>query len=244
MIANLQHSLLPAELPQVPGLQIAVHYQPANQSGGDYYDFFPLPKGRLGVLIADVSGHGTPAAVLMSITHSLAHAYTQNPPNIQVPFLAYLNMHLAKRYTVASGHFITAFYGVFDPQAGTLTYANAGHLPPRMYNRAIATWAPIPPNLGLPLGVNAQVTSYTEHTLPFDGDSYLALFTDGITEANDRLGDPLGTLGLDAALSECNTCSPQHIVNTVIDRLGQFTLNARLDDDRTLLVVRSVEVSA
>ena len=68
-IAELQQSLLPVEVPHVPGLDVAVHYRTANRAGGDYYDFFPLPDGRLGVLLADVSGHGTPAAVLMSITH-------------------------------------------------------------------------------------------------------------------------------------------------------------------------------
>ena len=240
VIADLQHSLLPASLPEVPGLQLAVHYQPANQSGGDYYDFFPLPQGRLGILIADVSGHGTPAAVLMSITHSLAHAYSQ-PAEWPGAFLAYLNMHLAKRYTGASGHFITAFYGVVDPIASTLTYANAGHLSPRIHSRATQKWEPIPTSVGLPLGVNALQKSYTERTLPFDTDSILALFTDGITEANNRHDEPFGTLGLDAALSDCGTCSTDRIVETVIDRLQKFTLNAPLEDDRTLVVVRRIE---
>ena len=239
VIAELQHSLLPGRLPELPGLELAVHYQPANQSGGDYYDFFPLPNGRLGILIADVSGHGTPAAVLMSITHSLAHAYAV-PPESPGLFLAYLNMHLAKRYTVAHGHFITAFYGVFDPNASTLTYANAGHLPPRIHTRATQKWVPIPANLGLPLGVNIGQAAYPERTLPFDTDSTLMLFTDGITEANDRFAEPFGSFGLDAALEDCDACSSQQIVAAVIDRLKQFTLNAPLEDDRTLVVVRTV----
>ena len=78
-IAELQQSLLPVEVPHVPGLDVAVHYRTANRAGGDYYDFFPLPDGRLGVLLADVSGHGTPAAVLMAITHSLTHARPDVP---------------------------------------------------------------------------------------------------------------------------------------------------------------------
>src|SRR5262249_16025552 len=72
-IAEIQRSLLPAEVPHVPGLDVAVSYQTAARAGGDYYDFFPLPGGKLGVLIADASGHGAPAAVLMAVTHSITH---------------------------------------------------------------------------------------------------------------------------------------------------------------------------
>ena len=121
-IADLQNSLLPADVPAVPGLDVAVHYRAANRAGGDYYDFFPLPGGRLGVLLADVSGHGTPAAVLLAITHGLAHAYT-GPLDRPAAVLAHLNRHLAAKYTATTGHFVTAVYAVFDPAAGTLTYA-------------------------------------------------------------------------------------------------------------------------
>ena len=73
-IAEFQQNLLPEDVPAVPGLDVAVHYRTAHRAGGDYYDFFPLSDGRLGVLVADVSGHGTPAAVLMAVTHSMTHA--------------------------------------------------------------------------------------------------------------------------------------------------------------------------
>jgi len=75
VVADIQRSLLPRTLPTVSGLDLAAHYQTSQWAGGDYYDFFPLPDGRCGILIADVSGHGTPAAVMMAITHSIAHAY-------------------------------------------------------------------------------------------------------------------------------------------------------------------------
>src|SRR5207249_9646395 len=74
-IANLQRSLLPSPLPTIPRMGLAAHYQTSQRAGGDYYDFFPLPDGKWGILIADVSGHGTPAAVLMAVTHSIAHTY-------------------------------------------------------------------------------------------------------------------------------------------------------------------------
>ena len=151
-IAEMQQSLLPTEVPDVPGLDVAVHYRTANRAGGDYYDFFPLPDGRLGVLLADVSGHGTPAAVLMSITHSLTHARPEAPEH-PGEFLAYLNEHLAKRYTLTTGTFVTAVYAVFDPHAGTVTYANAGHDPLRAKLAPSGQFAPLDQIRRLPLGV-------------------------------------------------------------------------------------------
>ncbi len=73
VVADIQRSLLPMQMPSIPTLSLAAHYQTSHRAGGDYYDFFPLPDGKWGILIADVSGHGTPAAVLMAVTHSLAH---------------------------------------------------------------------------------------------------------------------------------------------------------------------------
>ena len=106
-----------------------------SRAGGDYYDFFPLPNDRLGVLIADASGHGAPAAVLMAVAHSIAHTRLE-PPQRPGEFLTYMNAHLTRRYTRPTGNFMTAFYAVFDPANGTLSYASAGHNPPRLLRAA------------------------------------------------------------------------------------------------------------
>src|SRR5262249_29239782 len=79
IVGDIQRSLLPIRLPPIPTLDMAVSYQTSERAGGDYYDFFPLPEGKWGILIADVSGHGTPAAVLMAITHSIAHVFPGDP---------------------------------------------------------------------------------------------------------------------------------------------------------------------
>src|SRR4029079_9044984 len=79
VVADIQRSLLPQELPKIPSLQLATHYQTSQRAGGDYYDFFPLDNGKWGILIAAVSGHGTPAAVLMAVTHSIAHTHHGEP---------------------------------------------------------------------------------------------------------------------------------------------------------------------
>jgi sigma-B regulation protein RsbU (phosphoserine phosphatase) len=131
VVADIQRSLLPRKPPQIPTMAIAAHYQTAHRAGGDYYDFFPLPDNKWGILVADVSGHGTPAAVLMAVTHSLAHTY-QGPPTPPGEMLNHVNDHLTRLYTADSDTFVTAFYGVYNPADRTLTYASAGHNPPRL----------------------------------------------------------------------------------------------------------------
>src|SRR5262249_32899052 len=125
--------LLPSELPKIDGFELSAHYETSARAGGDYYDFFPLAGNRWGLFIADVSGHGTPAAVLMAITHAIAHSQpgTHAPPRA---LLEYLNDQLAKADT-RDGTFVPAFYAVLDPQDRTLSYARAGHNPPRLVRR-------------------------------------------------------------------------------------------------------------
>ena len=233
-IAELQHSLLPPNVPRVPGLDIAVHYRTANRAGGDYYDFFPLPDGRLGLLVADVSGHGTPASVLMAITHSLAHANPE-PPASPGRFLAHLNDSLSHRYTATTGYFVTAFYAVFDPVRGSVVSASAGHLAPRLASDG--RWAPLPNRQGLPLGVNRQADPYPEEVAPFGTGARLAVFTDGIVEAVNRTGEPFGFERLDFSLGGPNTTAVD-VVDCVVEAVDGFTADAAASDDRTLVVVR------
>src|SRR5207248_4582729 len=121
-VADMQRSLLPAELPKIPGLDLAVHYETWRYAGGDYYDFFELPGGRWGILIADVSGHGTPAAVIMAILHSIAHSLPHDP-ECPASMLRHTNERLTRQYTSGRGTFVTAFYGVYNPADRSLRYA-------------------------------------------------------------------------------------------------------------------------
>ena len=153
LVAEIQRALLPPELPQLPTMDLAVHYQTARRAGGDYYDFFELPDGKWGILIADVAGHGTPAAVVMAITHSIAHGHPE-PPACPADMLGYLNDRLATRYTESKGVFVTAFYGVYDPATRALTYASAGHPPPRVKRCAGGGITSLDGAQRLPLGVS------------------------------------------------------------------------------------------
>lgn len=239
-IAEFQTHLLPDGPPSVPGLDVGVHYQTAKRAGGDYYDFFPMDDGKLGVLVADVSGHGTPAAVLMAVTHSMTHARAE-APHRPGEFLAFLNQQLAKRYTVATGHFVTATYAVFDPKRGTLTFASAGHAAPRGKVNGAKQFEGLDQVRRLPLGVTHRaVGPYPEQTLRLKPGDAVALFTDGITDSINPLGEPFGEGRLDAVLSQPFTCSAC-AVSTVVGELERFTAAAPLADDRTLVLVGRTE---
>ena len=234
-VGEIQRSLLPAALPRVPTLDLATHYQPSQRAGGDYYDFFPLPGGRCGIFIADVSGHGTPAAVLMAVTHCIAHT---NPGSSMPPadVLSYLNHHLATLYTSQNESFITAFYGVYDPADRTLTYACAGHNPPRLKRCRDGTLLALDGVGGFPLGITPDgAYDQAVHQLQL-GDQIL-FYTDGITEARNPEGKLYGTDRLDQVLESCSR-QASALLDSVLRSVEEFANGHPADDDRTLIVAR------
>lgn len=234
-IASIQRSLLPSTLPKIPTMDLAAYYQTSRRAGGDYYDFFALPDGRWGILIADVSGHGTPAAVMMAITHSLAHTYP-GPPAPPGKVLEYLNDMLSAHYTGDNGTFVTAFYGIYDPSSRVLAYASAGHNPPRIKRCDDGTMAALDGPANFPLGIVGG-SQYEETRLALRPGDQLIFYTDGITEASNHAGDMFGTERLDRALEACRPgASP--LINAVLAELDRFTAGRAAEDDRTLLVAK------
>lgn len=235
VVADIQRSLLPKKMPDIPTMTLAAYYQTSHRAGGDYYDFFPLPDGKWGLLIADVSGHGTPAAVLMAVTHSLAHSY-DGPPLPPGRMLEHVNRHLTARYTVHSDTFVTAFYGIYDPAQRTLTYASAGHNPPRLKRCADGTLDSLNGAADLPLGIAPELT-YREQTYRFVPGDQLVLYTDGITEAHNERGEMFGLARLDKALMDC-AHDASDLLESVLEELKDFTGSQAIHDDRTLLVAK------
>jgi phosphoserine phosphatase RsbU/P len=234
VVAEIQRSLLPAELPNIATLDLAAHYQTSRQAGGDYYDFFPLSGGRWGVLIADVSGHGTPAAVVMAITHCIAHLHCDDNHN-PAELLKFLNEHLTARYTTSSGHFVTAFYGVYDPSTRRLTYSSAGHNPPRLRHCGDNRVIPLDQATQLPLGFVPELEYRTATQQLFRGDR-LVLYTDGITEAAHHRGELFGTERLDQVLGNCSL-DAREALSQVLAAVEGFTDAADATDDRTLVIM-------
>lgn len=240
VVGGIQRSLLPRTLPSIPGFELAAHYQTSAWAGGDYYDFFPLRDGCWGLFIGDVSGHGTPAAVLMAITHAIAHSQ----PNSHTPpaaLLEYLNQQLANVYT-RDESFVTAFYAVLDPTARTITYSRAGHNPPRLVRRE--TVQALDQSGGLPLGVlDGQV--YDQAVVTLEPGDLLLLYTDGVIEvaapAAGAAPTPLfGTERLDQLLLDCLSCSTEECLERIRAAVTAFGGPAPLADDQTLIALRCV----
>ena len=234
VVADIQQSLLPKEMPKIQTLDLAAAYRTSHRAGGDYYDFFPLCDGSWGILIADVSGHGTPAAVVMAITHSIAHLY----PNKSIApgrMLEFVNRHLADRYTTEFGAFVTAFYGVYDPMRRTLTYSSAGHNPPRLRRCGRTEVIPLDGARNIPLGLLADVEypNVTEQLHPGDR---LIFYTDGITEAHNRAGELFGLTRLDHLLEAGCGEEPSAIVSNIRATVEAFSEGAVASDDRTVIV--------
>ena len=236
VVGEIQRSLLPQDLPPVPGLELAALYEPSAHAGGDYYDVFPLPGGRFGFLIADVSGHGTPAAVIMAVTHALARAY-DGPPEHPCRFLDHLNDKLLASYTGINGSFVTAFYGVYNPASREFRYASAGHNPPRLLHKGSIT--PLDAVGGLPLGIMPSQECAEAVVTLHPGDT-LALYTDGIVEAQNPANDLFDTQRLDAILKSHHG-SMTNLAERISAEVCAFTGTGGSppSDDRTLLLARA-----
>lgn len=233
-VADIQRSLLPRSLPQIPRLDAAVSYHTAARAGGDYYDFFNLGDGRWGILIADASGHGTPAAVVMAMLRTILHARdlsADEPARV----LAAANQHLGKRDPQADASFVTAFYAIFTPETGSLRYSCAGHNPPLLVDRRIRV-AELDAAPALPLGVKEDA-EFSEAAITLQPGDTLLLYTDGITEAMNAAGEMYGRERLLSCVRE-DVPNAQHIIDCVYYKLLAFTGSAPADDDRTLLALR------
>lgn len=235
IIADIQRSLLPAEVPVAPGLELAAHYRTAHRAGGDYYDCIPLDGARTGVLIADVSGHGAAAALVMARVHATVHA---NPDGLQRPgkVLQFINDRLLMqcRRDLPFTTFVTAFYGVYDANERSLVYASAGHNPPRLRRRD-GSICSISGAREIPLAIDCGVR-FDEACLQLERGDEMVLYTDGIVEAADRSGDQFGTDRLDdAILAPHGTAG--HMVENIVGAVDSFIDGQPLHDDNTLLAL-------
>jgi len=232
-VSQIQQSLLPERLPDIPGLRIATSYLTSDQAGGDYYDFFPLPDGRWAILIADVSGHGAAAATVMAMLHGILHCYTGDD-RLPHRVLSHANRKLVE--AGINGNFVTAFLAVYDPRDATLAYASSGHNPPRLKDGRSGTVRAIEEPAGLPLGIfepyEIESGSFCLHP-----NDTVVMYTDGITEEFNAKRQMFGVAGLDAALDKC-TGDPECVVGSVHGALFAHTGNRTRADDQTIVAFR------
>ncbi|HMK09708.1 MAG TPA: SpoIIE family protein phosphatase [Anaerolineales bacterium] len=229
---TIQQSFLPMDLPQHPAWQVGAFWRAARSVGGDFYDFIPLAPGpdgaRWGLAIADVSDKGVPAALFMALTRTLLRTVAPSDPRPSTT-LSRLN-HLLLNET-SSDMFVSAWYGVWEPDVARLTYANAGHLPPFLFHRDQG--AVLLPAGQTVLGVLPEI-EYREGSLELPEGSLLLMFTDGISEASDG-PDLFGLQRIENTVLGLADWSPDQVVAALSDRVAEFSGQPDPADDLTIV---------
>jgi phosphoserine phosphatase RsbU/P len=236
---RIQQSILPGEMPRVAGLDLAARYVSATEVAGDFYDFLPAEGRRAGLLIADVSGHGVPAALVASMLKVAAAA--------EIPHAASPGRVLSEMNQIFHGklrnQFITAFYVFFDLEAGRVTWAGAGHPPALLWRHGEGKVEELAP--GGPVMGRLRRAVYTEESLPFQAGDRLLLFTDGIPEALSPAGEPFGDERLQALLAAHAARTPEQIAEALLARVAEWTgRSASFDDDLTFVVAGVTALTA
>ena len=235
---EIQKSLLPIQPPVMPGLTIVDLCEPAREVGGDYYDFFELGPRQLGMLIADVSGKGTSAALYMAELKGLmlALSHTERSPRKLL-----LDVNRALTDQLDSRSFITMTYAIVDLEAGTLTCARAGHTPLIVVSNGQSDV--IVPD-GMVLGLRFPGASerfermLTEHTRPIGPGDVIVLYTDGITEAMDTAGELFGDAALAHVVTSHQHLDPAGIRERVLREVKAFVGDAEPHDDMTMVILK------
>jgi phosphoserine phosphatase RsbU/P len=225
--------LLPAEAPNVPGVDLAGYNAPCRTVGGDYYDFLTYPDGRVALLIGDVSGKGLGAALLMSSLQARAQVFFESPEDLAVQ-VSRLNRSVAAN--CPGNCFITFFVAILNPANGELVFCNAGHNPPLLVRRNDKVESL--ESTGLPLGIVRDAT-YEQKSCSLDPEDVLILFSDGITEAQGV--DPDQEFGEERLVSVVRK-EPSLSLKGSIERIKaeilSFSQGAPASDDITLVLAR------
>ncbi|MBE9475211.1 MAG: SpoIIE family protein phosphatase [Chloroflexi bacterium] len=234
LAGQIQASFLPNKFPPLPGWQLAVTLLPARETSGDFFDVIDLSDDRLGILIADVADKGVGSALYMALSRTLIRTYAEEydaEPEV-VSFAA--NNRLLK--DARANLFITLFYGILDPNEGTLTYCNAGHNPPYLIRNSDQDSVESLTRTGIAMGIEADSTWSTE-TVTIEPGDILVLYTDGIPDAQDQDGDFFNDEAIIDIVRENTGRSAHEIQSSIINEVQKFSAGTPQDDDITLMVL-------
>jgi len=234
---DIQRILLPSEAPAINGFQISGINVPARQVSGDYFDYIHVDQDRLGVAIADVSGKGVPASLIMAICRSVLRAEAARNPS-PADVLRKVNRQLYP--DIKEDMFISMAYLVLDHQHDGVTLARAGHDAPLLYQRESQTITPIK-SPGMVVGIDSgsvfdRLT--VDFSVPLQRDDCLVLYTDGVTETLNSEGDEYGVDRMMQSVRASANDGAQAIVKTIIDDVREFTGSVPQNDDITVIAIR------
>jgi len=235
----VQRSLLPQQPPDFPHLEIAAFSRPAQIVGGDFFDFFPFAGGRQGLAISDVAGHGMSSSLIMASLQAMLRTLTQEyeSPAELVARINRLCIHNIQFTT-----FVSLFLAAFDPETLRLTYSNAGHNPPLLIRgsadarNAIEWLSPTGAAVGL-----TEDSIHEDESISLTAGDLLVLYTDGLTEATNPLGEFFGPEGLTALVRRNSLLSAHDLVHAIRGGLEDFAAGATQADDVTIMVMRVVD---
>ncbi len=231
-VAEVQRLLLPRELPELRGWTMAVQYTPCHSAGGDFYGFRPLPSGQLGVAVADVSGHGVRAAVIMAMLRAWLGA-AQHFERPAVSVAEDLNTMLLELDGLTV--FVTGVFFVLDPATGIARYINCGH-PPARVRRANGSVETLTGGGTIPLGISAELRAEEAGVVELAPGDSLVLFTDGIVEASDAEGNQFDYDGLDRLLASTGGRADRTL-SAILEAVTAHRGNQAQADDECVLVL-------
>lgn len=241
LAGEVQTSFLPQDLPDYPGWQLTATLKPARETSGDFYDFIPLPDGRLGILVADVCDKGAGAALHMALCCTLIRTYAGDYPAEPEKVLNAVNRRIIQ--DLNTNFFITTFYAILDLVAGTLIYSNAGHPYPYLINPKDRENPNQLTITGMPVGIFRGQTWKRKKVKINPGD-LLVLYTDGITEAQNESGAFLGEDRLLQSIRMNLEHPAEEIRDAVLEDVRKFVGDTPQSDDIALIVLQRESTSS
>jgi serine phosphatase RsbU (regulator of sigma subunit) len=229
---DIQQAMLPSGLYSAAGVETFGLSRPANTVGGDFYDILPLEDGRLVVTVGDVAGKGSPAALLMALLLAMLRTLVDEKLE-PADLITRLNVQVCRH--APPSRFITLFYAVYQPLTGALTYVSAGHMPPLLL-RADGSCERLSDG-GIALGMFERST-YTTGQAVLQPEDVMAVYSDGITEAENPAGRPFDEIGLESALKSSHRRSLSEVGAAVVRAVERHTDDTRFADDLTILLLR------
>lgn len=229
---DIQQSILPKEYINNDTLQVHAKMTAAKEVGGDFYDFFWISEDEIGLVVADVSGKGVPAALFMTVSRTLirAHATDKMSPG---KCLEKVNLLLEK--SNSNNMFVTTFYGIFNIRTGKFIYSNGGHNPPVLVCDGEISMLPTTKDMALGI---LPLDHFEENTIELKKNNLLYLYTDGVTEAMNVEDKCFGEQALQVVLKNNQGLSAEETIDKVEEELKKFTMGADQSDDITMLAIR------